>query len=227
LGGHARDHGQPGHHVARLGAAGLTAQKKSLIAAERDAAARQQWREGLAASAPQRFVFLDETATPTSLTRLRARAPRGERALGTVPRRRWQSVSLLASMTTTGMGPAMVLDGAINREAFDAFVEQCLLPALVPGQIVLLDNLAVHKSPRARAMIEGVGCQVRFLPSDSPDFNPIELAFSKIKQHLRGAAERTFAGLVAATGPALEAVTAADARGFFAHCGYPLSGQLL
>ena len=128
-------------------AAGLAAQKKSLIAAERDEAARQQWREDLTASAPQRFVFLDETATPTSLTRLRARAPRGERAIGTVPRRRWQSVSLLASLTTTGMGPAMVLDGAINREAFDAFVEQCLLPTLVPGQIVMLDNLAVHKSP--------------------------------------------------------------------------------
>ena len=158
---------------------------------------------------------------------MRARASRGERAIGTVPRRRWQSVTLLASMTTTGMGPAMVLDGAINREAFEAFVAQSLLPALVPGQIVLLDNLAVHKSPRARAMIESAGCQVRFLPSYSPDFNPIELAFSKIKQHVRSGAERSFAGLVAATGPALEAVTAADARGFFAHCGYPLSGQLL
>jgi transposase len=189
--------------------------------------ARQRWRDDLAASAPQRFVFLDETATPTSLTRLRARAPCGERAIGRVPRRRWQSVTLLASLTTTGMGAAMVLDGAINREAFDAFVEQSLLPTLVPGQIVIFDNLAVHKSPRARSLIAGAGCQVRFLPSYSPDFNPIELAFAKLKQHLRRAAERTFAGLVAATGPALEAVTAADARGFFAHCGYQLSGQLL
>ena len=177
--------------------------------------------------APQRFVFLDETSTPTSLTRLRARAPRGERAVGTVPRRRWQSVTLLASMTPMGMGAAMVLNGAINREAFDAFVEQTLLPTLVPGQIVILDNLAVHKSLRARALIEGAGCQVRFLPSYSPDFNPIELAFAKLKQALRGAAARTFPGLVAATGPALEAITPADARGFFAHCGYQLSGQLL
>jgi transposase len=125
------------------------------------------------------------------------------------------------------MGPAMLLDGAINREAFDAFVEQSLLPTLVPGQIVMLDNLAVHKSPRARALIEGAGCELRFLPSYSPDFNPIELAFSKLKQHLRGAAERTFPGLVATTGPALDAITAADARGFFAHCGYHLSGQFL
>jgi transposase len=198
-----------------------------LIAAERDEAARQQWREELAAIAPQRFVFLDETATPTSLSRLRARAPRGERAVGTVPRRRWQSVTVLASITTTGMGPAMVLDGAINREAFEAYVEQSLLPTLRPGQIVILDNLAVHKSPRARALIEGAGCQRHFLPSYSPDFNPIELAFAKVKQRLRGAGQRTFAGLVAATAPALDAVTAADARGCFAHCGYHLSGQLV
>jgi transposase len=121
----------------------------------------------------------------------------------------------------------MVLDGAINREAFAAYVEQSLLPTLVPGQIVILDNLAVHKSPRARALIEGAGCEVPVLPSYSPDFNPIELAFAKIKQTLRGAAERTFSGLVAATGPALEAVTPADARGFFTHCGDHLSGQLL
>jgi transposase len=144
-----------------------------------------------------------------------------------VPRWRWQRVTLLASVSTCGMGAAMVLDGAINREAFEAYVEQSLLPTLVPGQIVVLDNLAVHKSPRARALIEGAGCEVRFLPSYSPDFNPIELAFAKIKQTLRGAAERTFSGLVAATGPALEAVTPADARGFFTHCGYYLSGQLL
>src|SRR5215218_3663306 len=227
LGGDPGRHHQHGHHVARLGAAGLAAQKKSLIAAERDAAARAAWREGLAAIAPQRFVFLDETATPTSLTRLRARAPRGERAIGTVPRRRWQSVTLLASVSTRGMGAAMVLDGAINREAFEAYVEQSLLPTLLPGQIVILDNLAVHKSPRARRLIEGAGCQLRFLPSYSPDFNPIELAFAKLKQTLRGAAERTFLGLVAATGPALEAITPADARGFFAHSGYHLSGQLL
>jgi transposase len=189
--------------------------------------ARQRWRDALAAVAPQRFVFLDETATPTTLTRLRARAPRGERAIGTVPRRRWQSVTLLASLTTTGMGPAMLLDGAINREAFEAYVEQSLLPTLVPGQIVILDNLAVHKSPRARWLIEGAGCQLRFLPSYSPDCNPIELAFAKLKQTMRGAAERTFPGLVAATGLALEAITPADARGFFAHSGYHLSGQLL
>ena len=177
--------------------------------------------------APQRFVFLDETATPTTLTRLRARAPRGERAIGRVPHKRWASVTLLASLTTAGMGAAMVLEGALARESFDAYVEQLLLPTLIPGQIVVLDNLPVHKSARARRLIEGAGCAVRFLPAYSPDFNPIEQAFAKVKQTLRGKGERSFTGLITATGPALEAVTAADARGFFAHCGYPLSGQLL
>ena len=136
-------------------------------------------------------------------------------------------MSLLASVSLTGMGAAMVLDGATNREAFDAYVAQSLLPTLRPGQIVILDNLAVHTSPRARALIEAAGCELRFLPAYSPDLNPIELAFAKVKQQLRRAGERTFAGVVAATGPALDAVTPTDARGFFAHCGYSLSGQLL
>jgi transposase len=181
----------------------------------------------MTALAPQRFVFLDETATPTTLTRLRARAPRGQRAIGRVPHKRWESVTLLASLTTTGMGAAMVLAGALTRESFEAYLEQLLLPTLIPGQIVVLDNLPVHKSARARRLIEGAGGAVLFLPPYSPDFNPIELAFAKLKQTLRGKAARTLPGIVAATGPALEAVTAADARGFFAHCGYHLSGQLL
>ncbi len=121
----------------------------------------------------------------------------------------------------------MMLNGALQRESFDAYVEQLLLPTLVPGQIVVLDNLPVHKSARARRLIEGVGCRVLFLPAYSPDFNPIELAFAKIKQALRGANARTFPDVAAATGPALDAVTAADACGCFAHCGYYLSGQLL
>jgi transposase len=147
--------------------------------------------------------------------------------MGRVPHKRWESVTLLASITTRGMGAAMVLEGALARESFDAYVEQLLLSTLVPGQIVVLDNLPVHKSARARKLIEGAGCTVLFLPAYSPDFNPIELAFSKLKQTLRGKAERTLAGIVAATGPALDAVTAADARGFFTHCGFHLSGQLL
>lgn len=205
----------------------MAAQNKSLIATERNEADRQAWRDEIAAIDPSRLLFLDETATPTTLTRLRARAPRGERASGTVPHARGQNVTLLASVGPAGMGAAMVLEGALARESCDAYIAQLLLPTLVPGQIVVCDRLPVHKRARARALIEGAGCELRLLPSYSPDFNPIELAFAKIKQALRGAAERTFADIVAATGPALDAVTAADAQGFFAHCGYPLPGQVL
>jgi len=144
-----------------------------------------------------------------------------------VPHKRWERVTLLASLTTTGMGAAMVLAGALARERFDASVEHLLVPTLVPGPIVVLDTRPGHTSARARALIEGAGCAGRFLPAYSPDCNPIALAFAKRKQTLRGKAERTFAGLVEATAPALAAVTAAAARGCFAHCGYHLSGQLL
>jgi transposase len=176
--------------------------------------------------APQRFVFLDETATPTTLTRRRARAPRGQRAVGRIPHKRWESVTVLASLTTTGMGAAMVLKGALARESFEAYVEQLLVPTLVPGQMVVLDNLPVHRRARARRLIEEAGGTMLFLPAYSPDYNPIELAFAKLKQRLRGVAARTFTGIVAATGPALETITPTDSRGFFAHCGYHLSAQL-
>lgn len=188
---------------------------------------RQQWRVGLTGLDPRQFVVLDETATPTNLSHLRARAPRGERAVGRVPRRRWTSAPLVSTLRATGMSPAVVLDGATDRAAFDAFVGQLLVPTLRPGQIVVLDNLSVHKSAVARAHIEGAGCHLLFLPPYSPDFNPIELAFAKIKQTLRAVAARIYDALVTATGPALDAITPADAQGFFAHCGFAASGQLL
>jgi transposase len=203
------------------------AQKKSLIAAERDPLLRAAWQQTLAGIDPRRLVFLDETATPTTLTRRQARAPVGVRAVGAVPHRRWQAVTLIACLSMAGMGEARSLEGALTRESFHAYVEQALVPSLIPGQIVILDNLAVHKSARAIAAIEAVGCTVCFLPPYSPDFNPIELAFSKLKQHLRTTQARTFATVVAATGPALDAITRHDAAAFFAHCGYRQAGQLL
>jgi len=139
-----------------------------------------------------------------------------------MPHKRWHSVTLLASITTAGMGAAMVLNGALARESFDAYVEQLLLPTLVPGQIVVLDNLPVHKSARARALIEGAGCAVLFLPAYSPDFNPIELAFAKIKTALRRAEARSFATLVPAVGSALETITPTDAQAFYRAAGYAL-----
>lgn len=128
----------------------------------------------------------------------------------------------MATLTPTGIGPAIVVEGATDRLAFEAFVEQFLVPSLVPGQVVVLDNLSVHKGERVRHLIAAAGCSLLFLPAYSPDFNPIELAFAKLKAHLRRAAARTFDTLVTALGAALGAITADDARAFFAHCGFPL-----
>ena len=158
---------------------------------------------------------------------MRARVPRAARAVGRVPHTRWERATVVASLSTTGRGAAMVLAGALARESVAAFVEHRLVPTLVPGQIVVLDHRPVHTSAWARTLIAGAGAPVVFRPASSPNCPPIALAFSKLEQLLRGAAERTLAGSVAATGPTLDAVTAADARGFFAHCRYHLSGQLL
>ena len=227
MGGGHRDPGQPGDDVAGGPPAGLDAQKKSLRAAERDEAARAAWREEAAALDPAALVFVDETSTNTAMTRRRARAPRGERAAGRAPRNHGPNVTLLAALTPEGIGPALAVPGAVDGAAFVLYAERVLAPSLRPGQVVVLDNLSAHKHEDARAAVEAAGCRLLFLPAYSPDFNPIELAFAKVKERLRAAAERTFDGLVAATGAAVDAVTTADARGFFAHCGFPLPGQQL
>jgi transposase len=200
----------------------VAAQKKSLRASERDEAARAAWRDEAAALDPASVAFLDETSTHTALTRLRARAPRGQRAVGAAPRNHGPNVTLLATLTPTGVGPGVVFEGAADRLACEAFVEQFLVPSLRRGQVVVLDNLSAHKGERLRRLIEGKGCRLLFLPPYSPDFNPIELAFAKVKARLRRAAARERPALAAAIGEALAAVTAAAARGFFAHCGFPL-----
>ena len=174
----------------------------------------------MAAALPADLVFLDETATPTTLSPLYARAPRGERAVGRVPRGRREHVSWLATLTPAGIGESLVVPGAVDRAAFDAFVERILVPALRPGQIVVLDNLSVHKSARARAAVEGAGCRLVFLPTYSPDLNPIEHAFAKAKARLRRLEARTFDAVVAAVGQALAAITPTDARGFYRAAGY-------
>ena len=168
------------------------------------------------------LVFLDETSTPTTLTPLRARAPRGERAVGTVPRGRWEQVTLICALTPQGMAAPILLPGALDRDAFDTWVAEQLVPALRPGQTVLLDNLSVHRSAEARRLVAEAGCELRHLPTYSPDLNPIEQAFATVKAGLRRAEARTFEALVAAAKPALAAVTPADARGFYRDAGYPL-----
>jgi transposase len=161
------------------------------------------------------------------MTPRRARAPRGVRAVGCVPRNHGPNVTLFAALTPEGIGPAMALEGAADRPAFELYVRELLVPSLRPGQTVVLDNLSVHKGEALRALVEAAGCRLLFLPPYSPDFTPIEPAFAKVKARLRRAGARTFEALVAAIREAIDAVTPADARGFFAHCGYPLPSQLL
>ena len=200
----------------------LAAQKKSLIAAERDETGRAVWRLDASTLNPADLVFVDETSTHTAMTRRRARAPRGERAVGRTPRNHGPNVTLLATLTPEGIGPAVALPGAVDGAAFVAYAERILAPSLRPGQVVILDNLSAHKSAGARTAVEAVGARLLFLPPYSPDLNPIELAFAKVKARLRAAAERRPEGLVAATAAAIDAVSTTDARGFYAHCGFPL-----
>lgn len=169
-----------------------------------------------------RMIFLDETSTHTSLTRRYARAPKGVRAYGHVPRNHGHNVTLLAALTPAGIGPSMTIAGSIDSAAFAAYVQHVLVPSLHPGHVVILDNLSAHKSAAAREAIEAAGCELRFLPAYSPDFNPIELAFAKIKSGLRAAAARDPDALHAATAVAIDRITPADARAFYAHCGFPL-----
>lgn len=197
-----------------------------MIAIEQDAEARRAWCKRIVLHDPAQLLFLDETSTPTKLTPLRARSPRGTRATGRVPRRRWQNVTLLATLTPQGIGESVVINGSTNRKVFDAFVAQRLVPALRPGQIVILDNLSVHKSATAQAAIEAAGCQLCFLPSYSPDFNPIELAFSNIKQQLRRAEPRSYDEVLAATKLAVNAVSRSDAHHYYQHVGYDLPESL-
>jgi transposase len=177
----------------------------------------------MAAVDPADLVFVDETSTPLSLTPLRARAPRGQRAVGRVPRGKRPHLTWLATLTASGIGESVVIPGAVDRQVFDLFVERVLVPSLHPGQIVVLDNLKVHDSATARKLIEAAGCRVVFLPTYSPDFNPIEQAFAKIKQALRRIGARSWETIVAAIGQALATVTAADACAFFAEAGFPLT----
>ena len=177
---------------------------------------------------PERLIFVDECGTHTSLGPIYGYAPRGERLLLSVPRKRGKNTTLLSSMTLSGMGPSLVVEGATTARVFEAYVEKVLVPSLRAGQIVVVDNnLGAHRPKRIRELIEQQGCELVYLPAYSPDYNPIEEAFAKIKNLLRKAAARSKEVLVEAIGAALSAVTAADARGFFEHAGYRPTAQLL
>jgi transposase len=175
----------------------------------------------------KRLVFVDEMGSNTSLAPLYVWSRRGKRALAKVPRNWGANVTLLASMSAKGMGPCLAVEGSTTREVFEVYLEHLLAPALRPGQVVVMDNLSSHKGSRVRELIEERGCTLMYLPPYSPDLNPIEEAFAKLKALLRKAGARTRAALIEAMGLALNAVTASDARGFFEHRGYGVAAHLL
>ncbi|WP_126602002.1 IS630 family transposase [Dictyobacter aurantiacus] len=206
-------------------ALGWTRKKKSLRASEQDDAARAAWREQAKKLPTQDLVIVDETGTQINMTPLYAYAPRGERAVGRVPRNYGANLTLIASLSLEGMGEAMLLDGAADGVAFEIYVEQILASSLRPGQIVILDNLSIHLGPRVKQAIEERSCQLLFLPAYSPDFSPIEGAFSKLKTLLRRVGARTREALQDAIIQALPSITAQDALGWFLHCGYPTTSR--
>jgi transposase len=202
--------------------------KRSLGADERDEFLRAAWKMLVAGQIEaRRLVFVDEMGTNVSLAPLYAWSRRGERAFGSAPRNWGKNVTLLSSITTEGLGPCLAVEGSTTREVFETYLEHVLAPSLEPGQMVVMDNLSSHKGGRVKEIIEGRGCELIYLPPYSPDFNPIEQAFSKVKGLMRKAEARTREALIEAMGWALSAVSARDARGFFDHCGYRLVGQLL
>ena len=171
-------------------------------------------------------MWVDECGTHTSMTRLYARAPKGERAYGPVPRNRGKNTTLIASMTLGGaMGASMAFEGATDKEAFQGYVERFLAPTLSEGHIVVMDRLGAHRAKKVRRLIEERGAELWLLPSYSPDLNPIEEAFSKMKTLLKKAAARTREALLEAISRALSTVTPEDAEGFFSHCGYGVEAQ--
>jgi len=197
-------------------------------ALERDEWQRAAWKVMVAEQVEaKRLVFVDEMGTNTSLSRVYAWAKKGQRALCSVPRNRGKNTTVLSSMSVRGMGPSLTVEGATTSAVFEAYVDQVLAPTLRKGQVVVMDNLSAHKGERIRELIEERGCELIYLPSYSPDFNPIEEAFSKIKGLVRKAEARTKEALLEAIGWALSAVTTDDARGFFEHCGYRMSVQSL
>ena len=188
---------------------------------ERDEWRRAAWKVTGAQSLDARsLVFVDEMGTNVALSPLYGWSKKGERAYCSVPRNRGKNTAVLASMSLEGMGPTLAVEGATNTNVFETYVERVLAPTLRKGQVVIMDNLSAHKGERIRELIELRGCELVYLPPYSPDLNPIEEAFSKMKGLLRKAQARSREALLEAIGAAISAVTDQDARGFFEHCGY-------
>jgi transposase len=212
------------HRVPVLPPSWRDLQKKTAHAAEQDRpdvrAARHAWFDAQPDLDPERLVFIDETGTSTKMARLRGRAPKGERCRAPIPHGHWKTTTFIGALRLSGMTAPMTLDGAMRGDAFVAYVEQVLVPTLKPGDIVVMDNLPAHKSAAARHAIEKAGAELHFLPPYSPDFNPIEMAFSKIKALLKKAAARTVADLWDAIRDAIDAITPTECANYFMASGY-------
>jgi transposase len=193
-------------------------------AAEQDrpdvAAARTAWADEQAQLDAERLVFIDETGAATNMARLRGRAPRGERLIGKLPHGHWKTTTFVAGLRSSALTAPCVIDGPMNGNAFLAYVEQILAPSLKPGDIVVLDNLSAHKVPGVREAIEAVGARLLYLPPYSPDFNPIEQLFAKLKALLRKAAERSIDALWDRIASLLNAFTPEECANYFRNAGY-------
>jgi transposase len=169
---------------------------------------------------PSRLVFIDETATSTNMVRLRGRCPRGERLVDHIPHGHWKTITFVAGLRRRAMVAPLVLDGPMNAAAFVAYLKECLVPTLKRGDIVMMDSLPVHKVASVRQVIEAAGAKLRYLPKYSPDLNPIEQAFSKLKAHSRKATERTIPRLSRRIGAIVDAFTSQECANYFRHAGY-------
>lgn len=200
------------------------AQKKTAHASEQQredvAAAREAWFDGQTDLDPARLIFIDETYANTKMARLRGRAPKGRRCVAAVPHGHWLTTTIVAGLRADGITAAMLLDGPIGGDVFLAYVEQVLAPELAVGDVVIMDNLASHKVPGVREAIEAAGATLMFLPPYSPDFNPFEMAFSKLKARLRAAATRTVDDLWATIASALEMFAPQECSNYLAAAEY-------
>ena len=186
---------------------------------------RDLWKRSQEQIDARRLFFIDETWTKTNMTRQRGRAARGERLIDKSPHGHWQTTTLIAALGIGGILCSTVVDGAVNGDIFEAFIEHVLVAELKPGDVVVMDNLSSHKRQRTRELIEAAGAELAYLPPYSPDLNPIEMVFSKIKQLLRSLAYRTKDALWQSMQMVLDAVTARDSVNCYEHCGYTATSE--
>ena len=181
---------------------------------------REDWEQCLPGLDLDRLVFFDESGVNTLMARTHGRSPKGQRLVDSAPAGRYETLTLMSAIRLDGVVAPMLLDGPVNAETFAGYVEDCLMPALEPGDILIMDNLPAHKSARITQAVEDAGCTMVYLPPYSPDLNPIENMWSKVKASLRKTAARSFEALLDGVGEALRAITVEDCDGYFEHCGY-------